>query len=117
MFPQIEPPPSRPNRWWVYVVQCNDDSLYTGITTSVKRRVGQHNTGACGAKYTRSRRPVRLVWHFRVRYQNVALKVEAWIKSLPRESKEQLIQGDVTLTQQLYDCVRNAKRRFQTVCD
>ena len=47
--------------WFVYILRCADDSLYTGITNDVARRVKQHNTGQQGARYTRQRRPVTLV--------------------------------------------------------
>jgi putative endonuclease len=48
--------------YWVYMVRCEDDSLYTGLTTDVPRRVQAHNREAKGARYTRARRPVTLVW-------------------------------------------------------
>ena len=48
-------------RWHLYVVACTDDTLYTGVSTDVDRRIGDHNGGLRGAKYTRSRRPVTLV--------------------------------------------------------
>ena len=48
--------------WHVYIVRCADGSLYTGLTNDLTARIAKHNSGA-GAKYTRSRRPVRLVWH------------------------------------------------------
>lgn len=48
--------------WWMYVVRCSDGTLYTGITTDVDRRIREHNTSLRGAKYTRSRRPVELVY-------------------------------------------------------
>ena len=53
---------SKQIEWWVYLVSCSDGSLYTGITTNVERRISEHNTSKKGAKYTRNKRPVRLVY-------------------------------------------------------
>ena len=74
------------DKWFVYIVQCRDDSLYTGITTNVERRMQQHNEGT-GAKYTRSRRPVELVYWEEVSSHSDALKREYAIKHLSREDK------------------------------
>ena len=48
--------------YFVYILECNDGSLYTGITTDVIKRLDEHNTKTCGAKYTKSRRPVKLLY-------------------------------------------------------
>lgn len=72
--------------WWVYIVECCDRSLYTGVTNDLDARVGAHNDGT-GARYTRSRRPVRLVWSERRRDRGSALRREAEIKSWTREQK------------------------------
>ena len=76
--------------WFVYIVRCNDDSLYTGVTTDVVRRVDQHNSGR-GAKYTRSRRPVRGVWETMTDSRSTAQKIESSIKKLSKEEKEKLV--------------------------
>lgn len=76
--------------WSVYIVRCNDGSLYTGISTDVMRRVATHNDGK-GAAYTRSRRPITLVWSERKRSESSARKREYAIKQLTREKKEILI--------------------------
>jgi predicted GIY-YIG superfamily endonuclease len=73
-------------RWFVYVVRCADDSLYTGISTDVPARVAAHNAGR-GARYTRARLPVRLVHVENKRSRSTALKREAAIKALPRTEK------------------------------
>ena len=80
----------RRSRWFVYVVRCADGTLYTGTTTDVARRVAQHNAGTA-SRYTRSRRPVVLVYQKRVADQSSALKREAAIKKLSREDKEALV--------------------------
>jgi predicted GIY-YIG superfamily endonuclease len=77
-------------RWFVYVVRCADDSLYTGISTDVPARVAAHNAGR-GARYTRARRPVELVHLERKKSQSTAAKREAAIKALPRASKLSLL--------------------------
>jgi putative endonuclease len=72
--------------WHVYIVRCRDGSLYTGIATDLKARITKHNAGK-GAKYTRSRRPVRLVWSAATRSESAARKREARIKRLSRSEK------------------------------
>lgn len=73
-------------RYFVYMVECADKSLYTGITPKLVDRVKAHNDGK-GAKYTRSRRPVTLVYAREFRTKSEALKEEARIKRLPRSEK------------------------------
>ena len=79
--------------WFVYVVRCKDNSLYTGITTDISRRVKEHNTSKRGAKYTRSRRPVRLVHEMKVLNRSEALKLEYKFKQLKKAEKEAIISG------------------------
>lgn len=77
--------------YYMYVVACADGSLYTGYAVDVERRVAQHNAGQ-GAKYTRSRRPVRLVARACFDTQHEALSAEYHFKRLPREQKLRLIE-------------------------
>ncbi len=77
--------------YYLYIVRCNDESLYTGITTNVERRIVEHNESEKGAKYTRARRPVRLVYQKAYRTRSKAQQEEAAIKKLSREEKEQRI--------------------------
>ena len=77
--------------YYVYILKCADDSLYTGITTDIKRRVNEHNTTIRGAKYTRARRPVRLVYNKRYRTRSAASVAEAAIKKLSKVAKLELI--------------------------
>ncbi|MBI2900764.1 MAG: GIY-YIG nuclease family protein [Planctomycetes bacterium] len=72
--------------WIVYIVRCGDCSFYTGVTNDLAARVAAHNAGR-GARYTRSRRPVRLVWCERRRDRRAALRREAEIKSWSRAEK------------------------------
>ena len=75
---------------YVYIVQCRDGSLYTGWTTDVEKRVAAHNAGT-GAKYTKSRRPVTLVYFETLDSKSEAMKREAAIKKLTRSEKLELI--------------------------
>jgi len=76
--------------WYLYVVRCRDESLYTGITTDVDRRVRQHTTGK-GAKYTRSRSPVFLVASWEAGTKSDALRIEIKFKRLTRFQKQEAI--------------------------
>ena len=79
--------------WAVYVVLCADDTLYTGVTTNVSRRVRQHNGEiAGGAKYTRSRRPVILLVSWTADSRSSALKQEYSFKHLTRAQKQRYIE-------------------------
>ncbi|MFA6099076.1 MAG: GIY-YIG nuclease family protein [Patescibacteria group bacterium] len=78
--------------YFLYILKCKDKSLYTGITTDLVRRLTEHSTTALGAKYTRARRPVKLVYKKRFRTRSAAGREEARIKSLPRPEKLKLIQ-------------------------
>ena len=73
--------------WFVYIVECSDMSLYTGITTCLERRLLKQNASSKGAKYTRSRRPVKLVAHCIVKDRSAALRLESKVKSLKKSEK------------------------------
>ena len=77
--------------YWVYILRCADGTLYTGCTNDLSRRLAAHNAGK-GAKYTRSRRPVELVYREEVPDKSAALRREAAIKGLSRGEKLALIQ-------------------------
>lgn len=78
--------------WFVYILQCADVSLYTGITTDLKRRVGEHNANdKKGARYTRARRPVVLVYSEQVENRAFAAQREYAIRQLSRAQKLALI--------------------------
>jgi len=76
--------------WYVYILRCADDSLYTGTTTDIDARVRTHNTGK-GAKYTRGRRPVVLVYREAVDGRGAALKREHAVRRLTAAAKRRLI--------------------------
>ena len=75
---------------YTYMVRCSDGSLYTGYTTNLKRREKAHNSGK-GAKYTRGRRPVTLVYFEAFETKEEAMRREAAIKKLSKEKKELLV--------------------------
>ncbi len=79
------------NQWFVYILRCADNSLYTGITTDVKRRVEEHNELNLGARYTRMRRPVTLVYQEEVESRSAASKREYLIKKMKKQQKEALL--------------------------
>lgn len=76
--------------WLVYIVECSDKTLYTGITNNLTKRLESHNLGI-GAKYTKSRNPVSLVYKETLGGRGQALKREIAIKKLSREEKKKLI--------------------------
>ena len=78
--------------WFLYVVQCSDGSLYTGVTTDIERRIREHNGSKRGAKYTCSRRPVKLVYVKDCRDRSEALREEYRFKSLSRKEKLKIIE-------------------------
>lgn len=78
--------------WYVYILRCGDGSLYTGISDDVLRRLAAHRAGK-GAKYTRGRGPLELVYTQALPDKSAALRREAEIKRLRREEKEKLIAG------------------------
>jgi putative endonuclease len=81
-------------RWRVYLVRCADGTLYTGVAIDVARRVAQHNgAGANGARYTRARRPVKLVYQEHAANRSAACKREYRIKQLTRREKLALIRA------------------------
>lgn len=87
--------------WSVYMLRCSDGTLYTGITTEVERRLAEHNGPDKGAKYTRSRQPVTLVYRKSTKNRSEASKMEYAIKKMDRKAKEKLIEkGEVAARSQ-----------------
>ncbi|WP_343816208.1 GIY-YIG nuclease family protein [Colwellia asteriadis] len=77
--------------WWVYLLRCNDNSLYTGITTDVSRRLHEHNTSKLGAKYTRAKRPVTLAYQEEALNKSTAASREYQLRKLTKQKKEHLV--------------------------
>ena len=79
--------------WFLYILECGDGSLYTGVTTDIDRRVREHQEGT-GARYTRTHSPVSLVYKEECGSRSQALTRECAVKSLPRRKKDELIRGE-----------------------
>jgi len=73
--------------YFLYILECSDKTLYTGITTNLNRRIKEHNNSKLGAKYTKVRRPVKLVYSKQFIDRSEALKEEVRIKKLSRQQK------------------------------
>lgn len=80
------------SKWYVYIVECSDGSLYCGCTNDLNNRVKSHNSGK-GSKYTASRKPVKLIYNECLNNKSLALKREMEIKKLSRKQKLCLING------------------------
>ena len=79
--------------YFIYILKCSDETLYTGIATDVNRRVDEHNNSAKGAKYTKIRRPVELVYSEESENRSSASKREYEIKKLSRKQKLELVNA------------------------
>ncbi len=77
-------------KWYIYILECSDNTLYTGITTNLERRLDEHNTSAKWAKYTKARRPVKLIYSEESSSRSEATKREMEIKKLSKTEKEKL---------------------------
>lgn len=85
--------PAISSPWLVYIVCCRDGTLYTGITTDLVRRLAAHNTGKGGARYTRTRRPVALVYSEPAASRSEATRREGRIKAMTTAQKRALIDA------------------------
>ena len=79
------------NPWYVYIVRYIDGTLYTGITKDLNKRIGEHNSDKGGAKYTKSRRPVDLVYSEQVESRSAAAKLEYRFIRMPCAKKKEMI--------------------------
>ncbi|MES9831062.1 MAG: GIY-YIG nuclease family protein [Candidatus Thiodiazotropha sp. DIVDIV] len=87
---------SRDNSWYVYILRCSDNTLYTGVTNDITRRVSEHNRGI-GAKYTRGRTPVELVFLESSSNRSTALRRECVIKKMKLAEKQKIIDQAVVM--------------------
>jgi putative endonuclease len=78
--------------YYLYILKCKDQTLYTGITTDLKRRLLEHNTSKLGARYTKNRRPVKLIYSRKFKNRSTASREESRIKKLNRLEKINLIK-------------------------
>ncbi len=93
--------------YYVYILLCNDDTLYVGVTSDIDRRVMEHNAGKYPEAYTHARRPVTLVFYQDFMDPNQAIEFEKKIKNWSRAKKQSLIDGNYDRLQNLSEC-RNA---------
>ncbi len=90
-------------KWFLYILKCRDGSLYTGITTDLEKRIKRHNEG-CASKYTRRKRPVKIVHTEIFNTESSARRREAEIKKLSRKNKIELIQKRMIYTSKAPVC-------------
>ncbi len=84
--------------WFVYILRCGNGALYTGVTTDVQRRLGEHSgNGRLSARFTRAFGPVELAYSCRVGEKSLAYRVEYRIKRLAREKKEFIVSGHLSI--------------------
>lgn len=96
--------------WYLYMLRCDDGSVYTGITTDVERRFEEHRSGRRGARYLRARRPTELLYATVVGDRSAASVAEYAVKSLEKSQKEAVAAGTLLLVDVLE---RRARRRSQ----
>jgi len=80
---------------FTYIVRCSDNSLYTWIAKNIEKRIDEHNNSQLWAKYTKTRRPVTLVWQKEILNRSEASKLERNIKLMTKEQKEHLVKGHI----------------------
>ena len=81
-------------KWFLYVLQCSDGTYYTGVTVNMDRRLDEHNNSNRGAKYTRARRPVSLIFSWPCDGKSQAYATEHRFKKLSRRQKEEVIKDE-----------------------
>lgn len=86
------------NNWFVYIIRCANNTLYTGITTDVERRFQEHQgKDGKGSKYLKGKGPLQLVWQISIENRSQASKLEYNIKQLSKADKERLVAGNSSL--------------------
>lgn len=85
-----------PRPWFTYIIRCSDNTLYTGVTTDLTRRLAEHNSPKGGARYTRTRQPVCLVFAEKTVSRSQACRREFAIKQLSAAAKRRLIDSPHT---------------------
>ncbi|MBL4694460.1 GIY-YIG nuclease family protein [Candidatus Gracilibacteria bacterium] len=81
--------------WHLYIVECADKTLYTGVCIDVEKRIDEHNNSKLGAKYTRVRRPVRVVFSCECEDRSDACRKEAAVKKLSRAEKLEVVESGI----------------------
>ena len=91
-------------RYYVYILQCSDDSYYTGVTNNLERRLGEHETGKSQKSYTATRLPLKLVYYEIFDRAMKAIKFEKQVKGWSRKKKEALIERNWSKLKELSAC-------------
>ena len=99
--------------YYVYILCCNDNSLYVGVTSDIERRLMEHNAGKYKEAYTYSRRPVTLVFYQEFTEPNQAIEFEKKIKKWSRVKKQALIDGDFDKLQNLSECSNATHHKYK----
>lgn len=94
--------------YFVYILKCNDDTYYTGVTNDIERRLGEHQEGIDVNSYTGKRRPVKLMFYAEFSNIEFAIEKEKQIKKWSRSKKEALINGEFEILPEL------SKKKFKT---
>jgi putative endonuclease len=90
--------------YYVYILQCSDESYYTGVTNNIYRRLSEHNSGLHPESYTATRRPLELVFVQKFKYINQAIAFEKQVKGWSRKKKEAIIQDNWEALKELAAC-------------
>ncbi|MES2239817.1 MAG: GIY-YIG nuclease family protein [Bacteroidota bacterium] len=98
--------------YYVYILKCNDNSLYVGITSDIERRLIEHNGGKYPEAYTHSRRPVILEFYQEFTVPNQAIEFEKKIKKWSRMKKQALIDENYDLLQKLSECRNKTHSKY-----
>jgi putative endonuclease len=99
--------------YYVYILLCNDDTLYVGVTSDIDRRVLEHNTGKYPEAYTHSRRPVILAFYQDFTDPNQAIEFEKKLKKWSRVKKQALIDADFDRLQDLSECKNATHHKYR----
>lgn len=99
--------------YYVYILLCNDDTLYVGVTSDIDRRVIEHNAGKYPEAYTHSRRPVSLVFYQDFTNPNLAIEFEKKLKKWSRVKKQALIDGDFEMLEGLSECRNSTHHKYK----
>lgn len=100
------------NTWFLYMIRCNDGSLYTGITTDVNRRFEEHQAyDGKGSKYLRGKAPLQLVLKKKIGNRSLALKVETKLKKLTKSKKEMVVEGKIRIKEIIHEICLNTKNK------
>lgn len=83
--------------YWVYILYCENNTYYTGYTTDLKKRYQSHLDGTGKCKYTRSFKPIRIAQNWKILNKSLAMRIEAYIKKLPRAEKENIIENPLLI--------------------